>query len=310
MTAPRKKTERSPLRLIIVPGAWRSPLELRLAWPTLRKLGWLAAGGVLLFFAMGGLSAFSGARLVRWQLTERENAELRARNESLTREVAENETRLQSAEENVRRLAAIANVSPEALTPAGGATVPLQGASPAIAEAVYPPPPDEPVERAGFLNLKLMRLSNALPIVETALIRRQSLLDGRPSGMPVAGTLTNSYGNRMDPFSGEPGFHEGVDISAPSGAWVKATGDGVVTFSGWKSGFGNVVELTHFGDFTTRYAHLSTIRTPLGSRVKRGFVVGLVGSTGRSTGPHCHYEVLKNGRVENPARYFGPPELK
>ncbi len=304
---PRRR-ERPPLRLLIVPGAWSSPLELRLPWPLLRKLAWGGGFAVAIFFAMGGLSAFSGAQLAKWRIALSENRELKHRNQQLESEVAKHERRLEAAEAQVRHLADLARVKPSALTPAGGETV--TGASPAQAEAAYPPPPDETLERAGYLSRKLMNFSNALPIVEAALVQRQKLLDGRPSGTPViTGHETNGFGHRMDPFSGEPGFHEGVDLAAPAGAWVRATGDGIVTFAGWKTGFGQVIEVTHYGAFITRYAHLSTIRAPEGTRVARGQVIGLVGSTGRSTGPHCHYEVEHNGRRENPVRYFGPPEL-
>ncbi len=130
-----------------------------------------------------------------------------------------------------------------------------------------------------------------------------------PSIWPVAGTFAKSgFGIRRNPFGGmSTEFHKGQDISAPYGAPVIATADGVVTISGWLRGYGQVVYIDHGNGLQTRYGHLSRLDVTVGQVIKRGQQLGLVGSTGRSTGPHLHYEVRVDGQATNPVPYL--PEL-
>ena len=121
-----------------------------------------------------------------------------------------------------------------------------------------------------------------------------------PSMWPVAGWLSSSFGTRKDPFTDGKDFHPGLDISADYGQPVLATGDATVSAAGRNGAYGNMVVLDHGFGITTKYGHLSRISVVEGQRVKRGDVIGLVGSTGRSTGAHLHYEVWMNGRLTNP----------
>ena len=123
-----------------------------------------------------------------------------------------------------------------------------------------------------------------------------------PTGMPLAGgfRLSSGFGMRTDPFTGMLGRHDGLDFTSTLGAPILATADGVVARSGWEDTYGNIVEITHAEGFVTRYAHISTRYVTEGQRVKRGDRIAAVGSTGRSTGPHLHYEVFYHGRVINP----------
>jgi murein DD-endopeptidase MepM/ murein hydrolase activator NlpD len=126
-----------------------------------------------------------------------------------------------------------------------------------------------------------------------------------PSIWPVAGLLRSGFGVRSNPFGGSSReFHKGQDIVAPMGAPVIATADGTVTIAGWLRGYGRVVYIDHGNGITTRYGHLSRIDVEVGQTVRRGEQLGLVGSTGRSTGPHLHYEVLIDGRATNPIPYL------
>ncbi len=125
-----------------------------------------------------------------------------------------------------------------------------------------------------------------------------------PKGYPAAGDITSNYGKRSDPFSGETVFHTGIDISCNAKSPVRATADGVVSHSGWIQGSGNIVILEHGCGFSTVYAHNSTNKVKVGQTVKRGEVIGLVGSTGKSTGPHVHYEVWKDGKTVNARMYL------
>lgn len=127
-----------------------------------------------------------------------------------------------------------------------------------------------------------------------------------PTGVPIQGEyrVSSGFGIRNDPFTGGLAMHEGLDFTAMSGTTVVATAKGTVTRSGWDFGYGNVVEVQHAEGFATRYAHLSKRLVQVGDVVERGGVLGEVGSTGRSTGPHLHYEVFNKDRVINPALVF------
>jgi murein DD-endopeptidase MepM/ murein hydrolase activator NlpD len=125
-----------------------------------------------------------------------------------------------------------------------------------------------------------------------------------PSLWPVLGPITSPFGEREDPFSGEPAFHPGVDIGAPEGTPVLATADGVVAFAGWEDGYGRLVVIDDGFGFSTCYAHLSAFSVQPGMHIDRGQVIGYVGDSGRSTGPHLHYEVRINNTPVNPWRYL------
>ncbi|HEY6916197.1 MAG TPA: M23 family metallopeptidase [Allosphingosinicella sp.] len=126
-----------------------------------------------------------------------------------------------------------------------------------------------------------------------------------PSAMPVKGTaLTSKYGVRSDPFQGRAAMHAGVDLAGPLGTPIYATADGVVERSNWVNGYGNLVELNHGRGIQTRYGHLSKALVTAGQKVKRGDLIALMGSTGRSTGSHLHYEVRVDGRAVNPIPFM------
>ena len=116
--------------------------------------------------------------------------------------------------------------------------------------------------------------------------------------------MASGYGWRVDPVYHIRRFHEGMDFSAPVGTDIFATGNGTVTYSGWKQGYGETIEIDHGFNYKTRYAHCSKRMVKVGQKVKRGDVIALVGNTGKSTGPHLHYEVLYNGRHVDPRNYY------
>jgi murein DD-endopeptidase MepM/ murein hydrolase activator NlpD len=125
-----------------------------------------------------------------------------------------------------------------------------------------------------------------------------------PVGWPVAGTISSPYGYRIHPVHDKKKFHTGVDISVPSGSEVKATANGIVSFSGWTEHSGNVVVIEHGHGFSTAYAHNRKALARVGQRIVRGEVIAISGSTGVSTGPHVHYEIWKNNRPTNPAGFL------
>ena len=126
-----------------------------------------------------------------------------------------------------------------------------------------------------------------------------------PSRNPLAtGSTSSGYGNRTHPVLGGTRSHKGIDLAAPTGTPIYATADGTVGKAEWFSSYGMFVSLDHGGDLETRYAHMSRIAVAAGERVKKGDVIGYVGSTGRSTGPHLHYEVRVAGQAVNPVPYM------
>jgi len=126
-----------------------------------------------------------------------------------------------------------------------------------------------------------------------------------PSAMPAASyKLSSSFGYRRDPINGRGAMHNGLDFKAAYGTSILAAADGVVTFAGWQGGYGKTIEITHGNGLMTRYAHLSRLEIQKGQKVERGLQIGRMGSTGRSTGTHLHFEVRHNGRAINPRKFL------
>lgn len=142
----------------------------------------------------------------------------------------------------------------------------------------------------------------------TALERMEALetaLAGIPTSMPAAvGLMSSRFGYRSDPFNGGAAMHAGLDFKGPIGTPILAAADGKVTSAGWQGGYGKCIEITHANGLVTRYAHLSGFNVAVGQEVKRGVQIGRMGSTGRSTGPHLHFEVRINGTAINPLKFL------
>ena len=135
-------------------------------------------------------------------------------------------------------------------------------------------------------------------------LSKQYQASNYPSIWPVNGTITSNFGYRGNPIGGGTGFHEGVDIAVDYGTPVRVTASGKVTMAGWVDGYGNLVEVDHGGGFVTRYGHNSMLLVVVGQEVKTGDIISLAGSTGRSTGPHVHYEVRVNGTPTDPMLFL------
>jgi len=144
-----------------------------------------------------------------------------------------------------------------------------------------------------------------LAMLDKQLTARDTRMQTFIAGKPVTkGWMSSSFGRRTDPFSGKQSWHEGVDFAGNAGVDVIAVASGVVTHAGRKSGYGNIVELNHGNGYVTRYGHNDTHLVSIGDIVDKGQVIATMGSSGRSTGPHVHFEVLKNGEPMNPERYI------
>jgi murein DD-endopeptidase MepM/ murein hydrolase activator NlpD len=137
-------------------------------------------------------------------------------------------------------------------------------------------------------------------------LSRQLSAQVKPSGRPVReGYISSYFGERMDPFNGEQAMHKGVDFAADAGADVLAVASGIVTWSGPREGYGNLIEINHGNGYTTRYAHNAETLVAVGDTVQRGQAIAVVGTSGRSTGPHVHFEVLRDGTQIDPMAYVG-----
>lgn len=236
--------------------------------------------GVGLFYGLYGLTQ-QAAHL----RTEFENQRLRAENEHQRQELEKLNNRVEKVEDTSRKLAEKSGVVENV------ATVPGTG-GPAL-----------PLDEMGLATLtaKMGRLEEDMGAYE-AILRQRGYT---PTVWPVDGTLEAGFGGRRNPFGGSGyEFHSGQDIEAPWGAAVVAGASGSVSFVGWQNGYGQLVILDHGGGLTTRYGHLSHIDVELGQVVSRAQLLGKVGSTGRSTGPHLHYEVRINDQPVNPLQYL------
>ncbi len=236
--------------------------------------------------------ALAQARVVS-QL-EDENRRLRSENERYESSLARVSERVQAIEGLATKLAkAVGLKSPAAGGPLGIALVPT------------PPRPGREFDaEIGDLRRRAEQLDASFAKIDEVWQDRLRILASTPSLLPVPGGVTDGYGWRKDPISGEREFHRGLDIVAPAGTPVLAPADGLVTAAGRMSGYGKMIHLAHGAGLGSRFGHLSEILVKPGQRVRRGDVIGRVGSTGRSTGPHLHYEIFRAGRPVDPRPFL------
>jgi len=224
----------------------------------------------------------------------RENKDLQSANEQFSKSVESLRTQLRTVEDRTRKLAIIAGINTLDDTNAGG----VGGLRPTdLGDNPYRDDLDK-------MSLRSRRLNGDLSVLEQKFVAQAELLSSTPSIAPVHGILTDGFGGRSDPFTGEHGTHTAVDISSAIGQAVRAPADGIVVKAEWANGYGNVIYISHGYGYSTRYGHLSSFAARPGQHVKRGDVIGYVGSTGRSTGPHLHYEVRLNNNPVNPLEYI------
>jgi murein DD-endopeptidase MepM/ murein hydrolase activator NlpD len=238
------------------------------------------------------------------------NAALRVENASYrqaTGQLTDQISALQTAVDDIGKRAAVDPDAGRAMEklPAVVKSRAMGGASVAALGSVLGP--SGPEAALGVLRDLLGAIGTRLESVRADVEHQEALAAATPSIWPVAGWLSSSYGRRRDPFTGGSDFHPGLDISAEYGEPVFATGDATVTAAGVNGSYGNMVVLDHGFGILTKYGHLSRIAVQTGSHVSRGDVIGYVGSTGRSTGAHLHYEVWMNGRLTNPMQLLASP---
>jgi len=224
----------------------------------------------------------------------RENKELQNANEQFGKSVDSLRSQLHTVEDRTRKLAIIAGITTLDETSQGGSG----GVRTDDANAS---PYRDDIDKMSFRSTSLQK---DLSVLEQKFVAQSRLLSSTPSIAPVRGILTDGFGGRSDPFTGEAGQHNAIDISSAIGQPVRVPADGIVVKAEWANGYGNVIYVSHGYGYSTRYGHLSAFNVRPGQRVKRGDIIGNVGSTGRSTGPHLHYEVRVNNNPVNPLEYI------
>jgi murein DD-endopeptidase MepM/ murein hydrolase activator NlpD len=274
----------------------------------------IAVGTVLALPILIGLGAKWSARLEIDHLRTA-NSSLTVENGSYRAATGELTAQIQSLEGVINDLGVRATLDPNqaramAKLPAvvktraaGGTSVTPSPAMTEIANAALSSPEDT----FGVLRNLLHGLESRLTYVRRDVERREALAASTPSIWPAQGWLSDRFGVRSDPFTGEHGYHQGLDISADKGQPVFATADGVVESASYNGDYGNMVVLKHGFDLVTRYGHMSGFAVKAGQKVKRGTVIGFVGATGRATGAHVHYEVLANGKLIDPLQLLTQP---
>jgi murein DD-endopeptidase MepM/ murein hydrolase activator NlpD len=186
----------------------------------------------------------------------------------------------------------------------GGPMLPPREPIAGLEGAAVHDPADAPHDLQA-LEEQLARIERQIAAVSDAATQRSLDLMRLPSRPPVLGAeLASRFGNRSDPFTGRHAFHAGLDFAAAHGTPILSAAGGTVTFAGYRSDYGNMVEIRHGNGLSTRYAHASKLFVRQGSVVAPGEKIALVGSTGRSTGPHLHFEVLRDGEQTDPKRYL------
>ena len=270
-----------------------------------------AAAGILLasglVLGLGASVGIAGARTAHLQSkVDAQAAELTASRTASQREINALAARLGELQAQANRLNALG----ERLTRAGqledgefdfDQPVPTGGPGP-----VRDMPRNELQRELSSLEREYGAAGQQLSVIESLLFNRELDRNAVPGREPIANSyVTSGFGGRADPIVGGHQFHKGIDFKAKVGDPVLAVADGVVSFSGVRSGYGNVVEIDHGNGYVTRYAHNSHLLGRVGDLVRAGEQIAKAGSTGRSTGAHVHFEVWENGRVVNPRKFLG-----
>lgn len=235
-------------------------------------------------------------RRLEVQRLKNENVELVRVNQELESTVTEVQGRLDEFEERTARLALAAGMEAEAVSFSGGG-----GSQTRVGSGG---PYDRLSESPESLTAQGRWVQTQLDMVEGRLTEQGRVLSSTPTIAPALGLITDGFGRRKDPFTGRLAFHRGLDVSARRGTPIKAPADGIVVFAGRNGGLGKTVRLSHDFGFTTVYGHLDKFSVEPGDEVHRGQEIGLLGNSGRSTGPHLHYEVHEDGVAKNPLYYI------
>jgi murein DD-endopeptidase MepM/ murein hydrolase activator NlpD len=257
--------------------------DLHVPYKAIYAIGVLAVIGLFSVAGMASSYARMAWKVANYNALQEQMGHLRNQYEALEKEATETNEQLASLQ-----------VLASEVTVAFGVKQKLEGPSDIKAEGALLPDFNETLEQYDFLKGAKLSRRLARPISASA----------RPSLWPVIGRLGSSFGERTDPFNGMGAFHAGIDLTVDQGTPVKVTGDGVVLRAEWSGGYGKLVVVDHGNGLQTYYGHLSRFTVVPGQDVRRGQVLAMSGSTGRSTAPHLHYEVHQSGTPVNPYRFL------
>lgn len=296
--------------LIVVPDSNAQVKRYRVRWSYLWQLGGLA---LVLLLAAGAATVhyFSVAKdAAENQVLREENLALKSQLNSIRERIDHIGSTLDRVERFDQKLRAITLLSDPQRNLAMGPTQdeprlqPPPSGDDQFASAGSRESPKTLSSRLDKLSAEATRQEQSLQELQAYFQEQKSLLASTPSTWPARGWVTSDFGTRLDPYTAERVMHAGLDIAGPHGKEVLAPSDGTVVFAGLEGGYGNVLVIDHGYGIKTRYGHLSAIKVKPGEQVKRGQVVAALGNTGRSTGPHLHYEVRVNGLPQNPRKFI------
>jgi murein DD-endopeptidase MepM/ murein hydrolase activator NlpD len=286
--------ERRHSTIIVVPHAHGKVYKLRLSPRLLKALVAGAVGVVVLaVISLAASGTFLRQRAL-YRSLQLENKQLKKSNQRLNETIVQVQGRLAQFEQRTKTLAIAAGVADLMTAPAEDPRTEIGSGGPV----------DHLAKDAEALVKRQESLDNQLAQVEKRLSDQAIMLSHTPTTAPVVGVITDGFGPRLDPITRQPSFHEGVDLSVALGTVVRAPADGVVVFEGRDNGLGKTLKIGHGFGYTTVYGHLGGFLVKEGAKVSRGEAIARVGMTGRTTGPHLHYEVLKDGERQNPLHFI------
>jgi murein DD-endopeptidase MepM/ murein hydrolase activator NlpD len=292
--------------VIVVSDHSQAVRKFRVPKPWLQKLVW---GGL----GLAGLALVIGIHYLTLLSASSENSTLREENAQLRSQVLlvqEKVAHISATLDRVERFDAKLRTAVTSLQdPERNLAIGPVGTSEPATLPAGPVPAGEHNLKAlpgklGSLEADAARSEQSLRQLQEYFDDQRSLLASTPSVWPTHGWVTSDFGTRIDPYSDDRKMHEGLDVATPFGQPIAAPSDGVVVFNGVEGGYGRVLVIDHGYGVKTRYGHLSETFVRVGDRVKRGEKVAAVGNTGKSTGPHLHYEVRVNGIPENPRKFI------
>ena len=249
--------------------------------------------GLSLLLAMGFFLWPNFSSEARLEELGKENLALKEANDRYLAASIEMEKKLRLFDEKTTRLAQFVGVEPEGLDVDGVGGPEFLGGELSRYLRVD----------LGLMEQKTQILEERFDMLGEAFANHTELLDSTPSILPARGWISSGFRYRRDPFTQKRTWHNGIDISCQKGTPIYAPAKGVIVYKGYQGGFGNLLELNHGNGLKTRFAHLDKFNVSKGQRVKRGDLIGYVGSTGRSTAPHLHFEIHKDDKAVNPMKY-------
>ena len=301
-TAPKQgRVENEKLTVVIIPGDGGSMFQWRLS-------GWFLGFLFLLFAGLIGTAAYIVGQDAKGRVDFARAAEVRAANERVALDLAHGRDallRVSKLEGELRRM--LKFKTEKALLKGEAIGGPTEEDVKHLSE-LLDKAPDEAVREAESSMVELMQAATErekkFEEIRKYVRKKSTLLASRPTSWPVRGWISSDFGDRHSPLTGKQGFHTGVDIANDMGSPIRATAEGEVSFAGWEGGYGKLVVVNHGNGYSTYYGHLSEIKAAVGKPVHRGEVVGLMGATGNTTGPHLHYEIRLYGAAVDPVKYM------